>query len=145
MTESQGRETVGTAIAQAFRTLRTSLPIMFGILLLVNLVTTVARDSYPRLFTGNFLLDPLVGALAGSVSFGIPVTSYVVGGELLADGVSLLAVTAFILTWTTVGIAMLPLESKSLGMRFAFVRNAVNFVFAIVISVLTVLTLQLFV
>jgi hypothetical protein len=145
MTEGQGRETVGTAIVQAFRTLRTSLPIMFGILLLVNLVTTVARDSYPKLFTGNFLLDPLVGALAGSVSFGIPVTSYVVGGELLADGVSLLAVTAFILTWTTVGIAMLPLEAKSLGMRFAFVRNAVNFVFAIVISALTVLTLQLFV
>lgn len=145
MNRNRGEEVVGMAIAQAFRTLRISLPIMIGILLLVNLVTTVAGDSYPRLFTGNFFLDPLVGALAGSLSFGIPVTSYIVGGELLTSGVSLLSVTAFILTWTTVGIAMLPLEAKSLGMRFAIVRNSANFVFAIAISVLTVLTLQFFV
>ena len=45
---------------------------------------------------------------------------------MLEGGVSLLAVTAFILTWVTVGVAMLPLEAKFLGKRFAVARNAVR-------------------
>ena len=70
-------------------------------------------------------------------------TSYVVGGEFLQRGVSLLAVTAFIMTWTTVGIAMLPLEAKMLGTKFAIWRNVFNFIFAIIISILTVLILRM--
>lgn len=55
---------------------------------------------------------------------------------------SLLAVTAFIMAWTTVGVAMLPLEATFLGKRFAVLRNVINFVFAILIAVLTVATLK---
>ncbi len=131
------------AAIKAARTLKNSLPIMAGVLLLVNLVNVLVQNYYQKIFTGNFILDPIVGALAGSISFGIPITSYIVGGELLKEGISLLAITAFIMTWTTVGISMLPLEVKFLGAKFAFVRNSVNFVFAIVISVLTILTLSL--
>jgi uncharacterized membrane protein YraQ (UPF0718 family) len=74
----------------------------------------------------------------GSFSFGMALTSYVIGGEFLQKGVSLLAVTAFVMTWTTVGIAMLPLEAKMLGTRFAVWRNILNFIFAIIISIVTV-------
>lgn len=129
---------------KAGQTLKTSLPIMIGILLLVNLINLFARNYYPKLFTGNLILDPLIGALAGSFSFGIPITSYIVGGELLKEGISLIAISAFIMSWTTVGIAMLPLEAKFLGKRFAFVRNILNFILAIIISILVVLTLTLF-
>jgi len=48
------------------------------------------------------------------------------------------------MTWTTVGSAMLPLEASFLGKKFAFIRNGINFVFAIIVSILTVLTLQTF-
>ncbi len=126
---------------QAFKT---SLPIMIGILLLVNLINLFAKSYYTKLFTGNLILDPLIGALSGSFSFGIPITSYIIGGELLKEGISLIAVTAFIMSWSTVGIAMLPLEAKFLGKRFALIRNILNFIFAIIISVLIVLTLKLF-
>lgn len=116
---------------------------IIGIFMVVNLVNPLIKDWYPRLFTGNFIIDPLIGALAGSISFGIPLTSYVIGGQLLAQGVSLIAITAFLISWTTVGIAMLPLEAKYLGTKFAVVRNMVNFVFAIVIALLTVLTVNI--
>ncbi len=119
------------------------MPMMLGVLLLVSLVTTVWEKQIPRLFTGNTFLDPLFGALAGSISFGIPLTSYVVGGELLAKGVTLLAVTAFVMAWTTVGVTMLPLEAKFLGKRFAISRNIINFIFSIIIAVLTVSTLNI--
>lgn len=115
---------------------------MAGVLLIVNLLNPLLKDSYADIFTGNYLLDPLTGALAGSISFGIPVTSYVIGGELLSEGVSLVAVAAFMLAWATVGSVMLPLEIKHLGKRFALWRNFISFIFSIVIAVLTVLTLN---
>jgi len=129
---------------KTLRSFKMSLPIMIGILLLINLINIVAEGHYSKLFTGNLVLDPLIGALAGSLSFGIPITSYIVGGELLREGVSLLAIAAFIMSWTTVGLTMLPLEAKFLGRKFAVVRNILNFFFAIIISILVVLTLSLF-
>ena len=131
------------AFQKSLNNFKTMIPILIGILLLVNLVTVNFSGVYLKLFTGNYIKDSLIGALAGSVSFGIPVTSYIVGGELLGKGVSLLAVTAFILTWSTVGIAMLPLEISYLGKKFAIVRNIINFIFAIIIAIVTVLILKI--
>jgi len=131
------------AVFKTVQSFRTSLPIMMGILLLINLINLFARDYYPKLFTGNLVLDPLIGALAGSFSFGIPITSYIIGGELLKEGISLIAITAFIMSWPTVGTMMMPLEATFLGKRFAFIRNGLNFVFAVIISIITVLTLKI--
>jgi phosphoglycerol transferase MdoB-like AlkP superfamily enzyme len=131
------------ALLSTISTLRAALPILFAVLLLVSLVSEALDGIYQELFTGNYLLDPLIGALAGSFSFGIPLTSYLIGGELLSQGISMVAVTAFIISWTTVGVVMLPLESSFLGRRFALWRNLVNFIFAIVISILTVVTIDL--
>ena len=114
-----------------------------GVLLLVSLMHKVFQNHYREWFTGNFIVDPLVGAFAGSISFGIPITSYVAGGELLNGGVSLIAVTAFIMTWTTVGLIMIPLEASFLGKRFSLVRNTLNFFFAIFVAIATVYTLEL--
>ena len=112
--------------------------------MIINLLNVFLQDWYGKIFTGNALIDPLIGALAGSVSFGIPLTSYIVGGELLLQGVSLLAVAAFIMAWATVGVAMLPLEAMYLGKRFAFARNGINFIFSIIIAILTIYTLNIF-
>jgi len=130
-------------LRKTWHSFRRTIPIMIGVLLLINLISPVLRDYYPKIFTGNFLFDPFIGAIAGSISFGMPILSYIIAGELLGEGISILAVTAFILTWSTVGVAMLPLEISYLGRRFAVTRNIINFIFALVIAVLTVITLDL--
>lgn len=132
------------SIKKTIQVFKTALPIMAGTLLLINLLNVFLKDYYSKVFTGNVLLDPFIGALSGSVSFGVPVTSYIVGGELLLEGVSLLAVTAFIMAWTTVGLAMLPLEASFLGKRFALTRNILNFIFSLIIAVLVIYTLKVF-
>jgi hypothetical protein len=132
------------SIKKTIQVFKTALPIMVGMLLLINLLNVFLKDYYSKVFTGNVLLDPFIGALSGSVSFGVPVTSYIVGGELLLEGVSLLAVTAFIMAWTTVGLAMLPLEASFLGKRFALTRNILNFIFSLIIAVLVIYTLKVF-
>ena len=130
-----------TAVLKTLVMFRYVLPILIGILLLISLLNPLLQGYYKTWFTGNYLIDPVIGAAAGSISFGIPITSYIAGGELLHSGVSLVAVTAFIMAWTTVGVAMLPLESSSLGTRFSILRNIINFFLALAVAVCTDLTL----
>ncbi len=73
---------------------------------------------------------------------GNPLTSYIIGGELQKNGIILAAVIAFILSWVTVGTVQLPAESLMLGKRFALVRNGISFVMAILVALLTVITLE---
>ncbi len=131
----------GKGIWRAFRSM---MPVITGVLLLVSLlVTAVPKEFYSVVFTGNAVVDSLGGAIFGSIAAGNPIESYIIGGELLKNGLSLFAITAFIVAWVTVGMVQLPAESCMLGKRFALVRNMVSFVLAIVAGVVTVLTLGL--
>jgi uncharacterized membrane protein YraQ (UPF0718 family) len=120
------------------------LPIIVGVILLTGLLAEILpADAAAEWFGRSDLLDALIGALVGSISAGHPLTSYVLGGELLNKGVSLVAVTAFLVSWVTVGSIQLPAEGFMLGWRFALYRNLICFVFSIFIAVLTVMTLEL--
>jgi len=120
------------------------IPFILGILLLISLISIIVpQDFYSKIFTHYPILDSFIGATIGSISAGNPITSYIIGGELLKQGVSLIAVTAFLLGWVTVGIIQLPAESLMLGKRFAITRNIISFFFAIIIAVLTVISIGL--
>jgi hypothetical protein len=134
------------ALKQAFlktvQSLRRSLPILLGVLMLLSLAfTLIPKSMYGKIFTGNRIIDPFIGAAVGSIAGGNPVTSYIIGGELRLQGISMLAITAFIVAWVTVGVIQLPAEALMLGKRFAFVRNGISFVTALIISIIIVLTL----
>jgi len=120
------------------------LPIIVGILLATSLVITLFPEQITTgLFGNGDTVDSLLAASIGSIAAGHPLASYLLGGELLAGGVGLMAVTALLITWVTVGIVQLPAEALMLGTRFAVTRNIISFIAAIIISFLTVSTLQL--
>jgi len=120
------------------------LPILLGVILLTGLLLEILPiDKVSDWFGQNILYDSLIGATLGSISAGHPLTSYVLGGELLTQGVSLVAVTALLVSWVTVGSIQFPAEAIMLGRRFALYRNLLCFIFSILIAVLTVTTMQL--
>lgn len=126
------------SIVKAAKALWNSFPILLGVILLVSIITIlIPTSAYSFLFRNNFL-DSLIGSALGSVLAGNPITSYVIGGELLSQGISLVAVTAFIVAWVTVGLVQLPAESMLLGKRFAIIRNITAFILAIVVALITV-------
>ncbi len=130
------------AIETAAGALKRSLPIIFGTILLVSLVVNlIPKSFYTQIFRDNVFIDSLIGAGIGSISTGNPITSYIFGGEFLAQGISLIAVTAFLVAWVTVGVVQFPAESFLLGKRFAIRRNVLSFIFAILVAILTVLIL----
>ena len=91
--------------------------------------------------SARLMIDALIGSSVGSVAAGNPITSYIIAGELLNKGVSLLAVTAFLLAWVTVGIVQFPAEAILLGKKFAIVRNASSFALSVLVAfaVITIL------
>lgn len=134
-----GTETFRDGLIRAATGMAKAFPMILAVVLLMGLL----RVSLPparlrRLFGGQTGLDLLVGTAVGSVSTGNAVTSYVVGGELLAAGISLGAVTAFLVAWVTVGVVQVPAEAEFLGRRFAVVRNVTSAVSAIVVALVTV-------
>jgi len=131
------------SLGKTLRTFVNVLPIVIGMLLATSLVVTLFPEQIAGGIFGNGdVPDAIIGAGLGSIAAGHPAASYVLGGELLGSSVSLLAVSALLISWVTVGIAQLPAEALLLGTRFAVTRNLVCFAAAILAAFLTVSTLQ---
>ena len=144
MQNAKKKQTFAQASLKAAVALWKSFPLIFGTILLVSLLPALIPQSfYASVFGDNTVLNAFVGSAIGSISAGNPVVSYIVGGELLKQGVSLIAVTAFLTAWVTVGLIQLPAESALLGKRFALTRNITAFFLAIIVGIATVLLLQI--
>ncbi len=121
------------------------LPIILGMLLIVSMVNNlVPKSFYSHFFSGHIFSDSLIGALLGSLLMGNPISAYILGDGFIKNGVSLVAVTAFLTAWTTVGIIQLPAESIVLGKEFAIFRNLTAFVMSIITAILTVYIMGFF-
>jgi len=132
------------SVVKAGKALWISFPILLGVILLVSLISAmIPASTYSLLFKNNYLIDSFVGSSLGSILAGNPITSYIIGGELLKQGVSLLAITAFIVAWVTVGLVQFPAESMLLGKKFAILRNVTSFIFSIIVAVVTVVMVGL--
>ena len=132
------------AIIKATKSLVKVLPLILGTILFVSLLTTVVPESfYTRFFNKNIIFDSFIGGIIGSISAGTPIISYILGGEMIKQGISLIAVTAFLVAWVTVGFIQLPAESIILGKKFAIWRNLSAFVLSIIVAFATVLILNL--
>jgi len=136
-------ENIFDSSKKTLRMLIRVLPNIFAVVLLSGLIMEfVPMNRLSEFLGGGILTDGFVGAGIGSISIGNPLVSYVLGGELLDQGVSLVAVTALLVSWVTVGSIQLPAEIQTFGARFALLRNGLSFLFAMLIAVLMLLTMQ---
>ncbi len=112
------------------------VPMIVAIVGLVGLFQGfVSRAMLVSVFRGNPVTDTLVGTLAGMVAVGQAMISYILGGELLDQGVSLYAVAAFVLAWVTLGVVQLPAEIAVFGGRFVLYRNILALVGTLLVAV----------
>ena len=140
----QEPNTFNQSFKNALKMFTTIAPILLAVVGLVGLFKTyVTPEMIQSLFTGETLHDTFIGTITGTISVGQIFVSYIIGGELVAGGISLYAVTAFILSFVTLGMIQLPLEYSLFGIRFTVIRNLLSFLFAMLISFMTVFTLEL--
>jgi len=142
-TEQSGSAGISANLRKTGKMLLRIFPNILAIVLLSGLIMEfVPLNRMSKFLGGGFISDGLVGAGIGSISIGNPLVSYVLGGELLDQGVSLMAVTALLVSWVTVGSIQLPAEIQTFGPRFALLRNGLSFLFALIIAFLVLLTMQ---
>lgn len=137
-------ERVKESVKKSAKGLASSMPAMTGIILLIGLIINLlSEETIKSVFSGHEFIDGLAGSVVGSVAAGNPITSYIVSGELLKSGISLFAITAFLVAWVTVGIVQLPAEAAMLGKKFAIARNILAFVFSLIVAGITCLIVGL--
>jgi len=130
---------------KSLKGLLNALPMMIGIILLIGLMKSfISFESVAGIFTQNKFIDTAIGAFLGSILAGNSINSYIIGNEMIISGVSLFAVTAFLISWVTVGFVQIPMEREFLGTRLTLTRNILSILFAIVISLSTVCLLGVF-
>jgi predicted Fe-Mo cluster-binding NifX family protein len=119
------RKAAMQALRSASHQIKNLLPVMISVIFLAGFfMAFLSEERLPSLFSGSMGWDSLWGACLGSLFAGNPINSYIIGAQMLEAGVSVVAVTAFICSWVTVGLLQLPAEIAALGWRFAVVRNA---------------------
>ncbi len=119
-------------------------PMLIAVIGLVGLMQVyLTPDMLSRLFGYGPVLDTLSGTLAGAVSMGQGMISYVVAEGLMEQGVSHYALSAFILSWITLGFVQLPAEASVFGIKFTVYRNILTLISTIVIAYATVFTVGL--
>lgn len=125
------------ALRSAYKPLVKTLPVILGVVLLVSLINNaIPKDALAGLFAFSKAVNVIIGASLGSILGGNPITSYIIGGEFLDQGVQWAAVSGFLISWVTVGIIQLPAESMILSKKFAIIRNSLSFIFAIIAGVI---------
>ena len=132
-------QALANACRHAFTQIGSMLPIIVGIVFLTGLLTAfLPQHILSEFFAGDTLQGIFKGVLAGSLFTGNPANSYIIGRQLLDQGVGIGAVTALICAWVTVGVVQLPAESAALGKRFAVVRNFLCFILSMGIALVMV-------
>ena len=142
MKQGNEKKSFQKSLKQAVLSFTSMMPMILSIVGLMGLFQAmVSRELLASLFTGDPVKDTLIGTVAGGIAVGQALVSYILGGELLEQGISIYAVTAFILAWVTLGIVQLPLEAEVLGLRFTIYRNILAFISTILVSIGTVWTI----
>ena len=106
------------------------------------LITYITTKQMQNLFKGNVLLDSIYGTIAGGIMMGNAMVSYILGSELQAMHISLYAITAFLLSWVSLGYVQIPMEISFFGKKFVIIRNILALIFTFIISILIVFTYE---
>lgn len=126
-----------TSIKNAKGMMGSMLSDIIGILLLIGLVLSLISPEVIEKTIGgeSGLFAVILSAAIGTITLIPAFVAFPLIGSLKDNGAGIMTLTAFLTTLTMVGFITFPLEAKTFGKKFALVRNAFSFVFAIVIAV----------
>ncbi|MDO5017894.1 MAG: permease [Lagierella massiliensis] len=125
------------ALKKAFRMGRGMVISIFSIIFAIGLILTIIPPEDIATFIRNnsVFLATVGGAILGTVALVPPFVAFPLVGTLVEAGVDIMPSVAFLTTLTMVGVVTLPLEKKTFGAKFTFIRNGLSFIFAIIIAI----------
>lgn len=120
------------------------LPFLSILILVAVVLYLIPPDVISRYLGANSgILGFSIAAVVGSITLIPGFISYPIAAGLIEQGASYAVVATFMTTLMMVGVITLPLEMKYLGQRAALIRNALNFIAAIIIGLVVGLVIGL--
>ncbi|QXM06608.1 permease [Crassaminicella indica] len=111
---------------------------ILGILFLIGLILTFIPPETIKGMLGksNLFFSTIISGALGSITLIPAFVAFPLVGSLVDVGISIVPAVAFLTTLTMVGVVTFPLEKQEFGMKFTVIRNALSFVFAMVIALI---------
>ena len=136
---SLNKEKLKQSYRKTYKSLVNIIPLVIWIVMLISIIDVlVPKDFFSKIFTRNPFVDPFIGSALWSIMTWNPITGYILWKWFLDNWVSLVAVTAFLVSWVTVWLVQLPIEAKLLGKKFAMYRNISAFFISVLVAIVTV-------
>ncbi len=128
------KESLKKAFGMGKGMLLSILSIIFAIGLLLTIFTPESIAAFVE--KQNAIVATISAALLGTVTLVPAFIAFPLVGTLIKGGVGIVPSVSFLTTLTMVGVVTFPLEIKSFGKKFTFVRNALSFLSAIIIALI---------
>jgi uncharacterized membrane protein YraQ (UPF0718 family) len=112
------------------------LPTLLSVIIIISLVLFLTPDDLLMNYLGYkaCISGYIFAALIGSISLMPGFIAYPLAGILVKNGVSYPVIAVFITTLMLVGVLTIPLERKYFGLKVTLVRNALNFIGALIVG-----------
>ena len=133
------RQKTAGALRIAVRRFVNILPAFLAMLILISVVLFLIPDEVIIRFLGADAKYAAVlsAAALGSIALMPGFIAFPLAGVLLEKGVLYMVLSAFTTTMMMVGVLTYPIEKEYFGARVTIIRNAVSFVIAIVVAMMT--------
>lgn len=111
---------------------------IFAVIFAIGLILAIISPEQIADTVGrqNVLIATITAAAFGTITLIPAFIAFPLIGTLARAGVGIMPSVAFLTTLTMVGVVTFPLEKKEFGTKFAITRNALSFVFAIIIALI---------
>jgi len=109
---------------------------IFSVIFAIGLILALLPPNQiaDLISTQNVFVATIAAAAFGTITLIPAFIAFPLIGTLANAGVGVMPAVAFLTTLTMVGVVTFPLEKKAFGTKFAITRNALSFIFAIIIA-----------
>ncbi|NCA99381.1 MAG: permease [Clostridia bacterium] len=132
----KSKEKTAAAFKIAGKALLKTAPSLLTVLGIVGLTLgLLTPETITRLVGAEAgWLATLFAAVIGAITLIPSIVAFTLAGSLLRSGATVITISAFVTTLVMVGVVTAPMEVKTLGKKFALLRNGLGFLAALLIA-----------
>ena len=124
------------ALIKAFKSFENIMPQFLSIIIIVGFILSVLDTNTISNLIGSEsgMFGVVLSAIVGSIALMPTFVAFSTANSLLLNGAGYAQVAALVSTLTLVGIVTIPLESKYVGKKAAYLRNFLAFLFSFAVA-----------
>ena len=124
------------ALKKAWKSFENILPQFLSVLIVIGIMLAILTPQQISAFLGaeSSWWGVMTAAFLGAVTLIPGFVAFPLAAALLHSGAGYMQIAAFVSTLMMVGIVTIPVEIKYFGKKITFLRNALAFVFSLIVA-----------